>query len=137
LRSAQGRPLLGRCSTHDEASEPLARSLAQVALDAGSLGAVVEPQRSLAAPLIVPVHLSGMERLLKRVAWGGDGKRGVARIEFAAGALSGATLQIEANQGSLSLLLELPPGASSGEWVGRLRHRLRARGLRIDEFIVR
>jgi hypothetical protein len=78
-----------------------------------------------------------MERMLKRIAWGGDRTHGVARLEFGEGELSGASLQIESSHGTLSLVLDLPPGVESQKWVQRLREGLAARGLSVDGFEVR
>jgi hypothetical protein len=67
--------------------------------------------------------------LARRVAWGGDRRKGSARIELSEGPLAGATLIVHAEQRSVSVELELPPGASSaGDWPRRILGRLEERG---------
>jgi hypothetical protein len=78
-----------------------------------------------------------LTRLVKRAAWGGDGRKGTARLELGAGPLEGATLLVQAEDGELSIDLELPPGAATEEWRERLLGRLSARGLVVREITVR
>jgi len=123
-----------------DTTDPLARALAHAVSPPG-VGSEppAGPERTLATagPLLPPGHLAGMERMLKRIAWGGDKTRGVVELEFGDGELAGACLQIESSGGALSLELELPPGVESEKWVKRLRERLAGRGLSIDGFEVR
>jgi hypothetical protein len=72
-----------------------------------------------------------MSRFVRRVAWSGDAHTGTARLEFGAGALSGATLTIHSDQGAVRVALELPPGVDGAEWRERIARRLGARGLQI------
>jgi hypothetical protein len=68
--------------------------------------------------------------LARRVAWGGDRRKGSARIELAVGPLAGSTLIVHAEQRSVTVELELAPGASlTGDWQQRILQRLNARGL--------
>ena len=69
--------------------------------------------------------LSGLAR---RVAWGGDRRKGAARIELSEGALAGATLVVHTDQRSVSVELELPPGTGGQGWEQRIVERLEARG---------
>ncbi len=66
--------------------------------------------------------------LVRRVAWGGDRRRGTARIELSEGALAGATLVVHTEQRSVSVELELPAGAGAQGLESRLRQRLEGRG---------
>lgn len=117
--------------------EPLARALAVAPIAAPGMDAVADVQRGVSSnATFYTSPLAHMERVLRRIAWGGDKTRGVARLEFGEGVLSGGTLLIEASSGGLSMVLELPPDASLDAWAERLAQRLRARGLRIDEFLV-
>lgn len=69
--------------------------------------------------------LSGLAR---RVAWGGDRRKGSARIELSEGALAGATLVVHTEQRSVSVELELPAGTRTHGWEARLTERLEGRG---------
>jgi hypothetical protein len=69
--------------------------------------------------------LSGLAR---RAAWGGDKRKGSARLELAEGALAGATLLVHTEERSVSVELELPAGASASSWQTRIAERLEARG---------
>ncbi len=66
--------------------------------------------------------------LARRVAWGGDRRKGSARIELSEGALAGATLVVHTEQRSVTVELELPAGAGARGWEARLTERLEARG---------
>lgn len=66
--------------------------------------------------------------LARRVAWGGDRRKGSARIELSEGALAGATLVVHTEQRSVSVELELPDGAGTQGWQARIQERLEARG---------
>jgi hypothetical protein len=67
--------------------------------------------------------------LARRVAWGGDRRKGSARIELSEGALAGATLIVHAEQRSVSVELELPAGGGlAGDWQQRILDRLEERG---------
>ncbi|HEY0464239.1 MAG TPA: hypothetical protein VGC79_08525 [Polyangiaceae bacterium] len=69
--------------------------------------------------------LSGLAR---RAAWGGDRRKGSARIELSEGALAGATLVVHAEQRCVSVELELPPGVVASDWQQRIAGRLEERG---------
>ncbi|HEY6724051.1 MAG TPA: hypothetical protein VI197_08460 [Polyangiaceae bacterium] len=76
-------------------------------------------------------------RGVRRIAWGGDRQRSVAYIELGAGELNGACLTLEARGGSVSLVVDLPPGASGAGWAERLADRLARRGLEVQSVEVR
>lgn len=90
------------------------------------------PLQSSAAPSAALPLREDLQNLLcglaRRVAWGGDRRRGSARIELSEGTLAGATLVVHAEQRSVSVELELPAGAAAQGWESRLRERLEARG---------
>jgi len=114
--------------------DPMLRALAPTAMP--RILAASEPaQAPVNAPLPELEQLLG--RLVRRAAWGGDGRKGSARLEIGSGALSGATLLVHADGGELSIDLELPPGASRDEWHARIASRLEARGLTLRELTVR
>ncbi|HEY5374006.1 MAG TPA: hypothetical protein VIK01_09975 [Polyangiaceae bacterium] len=67
--------------------------------------------------------------LARRVAWGGDRRKGTARIELSEGALAGATLVVHTEQRSVSVEIELPDGSSAGQGLEqRILDRLAGRG---------
>jgi hypothetical protein len=67
--------------------------------------------------------------LARRVAWGGDRRKGSARIELSVGPLAGATLIVHAEQRTVTVELELAPGSSlTADWQQRILERLNARG---------
>jgi hypothetical protein len=69
-----------------------------------------------------------VERWVKRVALGGDGRRGAARLDIGSGRLSGAEVLVVAQAGHVSVELSLPPGLADGGLSVRLRERLSRRG---------
>lgn len=83
------------------------------------------------APALLPPS-ADLQQLLtglaRRVAWGGDRRKGTARIELSEGALAGATLVVHTDQRSVSVELELPAGAGSQGWEARLTERLEGKG---------
>jgi hypothetical protein len=84
-------------------------------------------QPSVAVPLeqLWPV-------LVRRVAWEGDARRGAIRLELGAGALSGATLLLQCDDGRVRVRLHEPPGADRDAWRTRIAARLRAAGLTLE-----
>lgn len=95
---------------------------------------IIAPPRG---PLELPMELL-LERLVKKVAWGGSGRRGTARLELGAGSLAGATVTVHADDaGEVSVELELPPGARSEAWHDELAARLERRGLVVKSVSIR
>jgi hypothetical protein len=89
------------------------------------------------APVAVPLELDQLLRdLVRRAAWGGDRRRGTARIEVGAGELAGATLLVEADANDLRIDLELPAGVLAEPWRERLAARLSERGFAVRELHV-
>jgi hypothetical protein len=74
--------------------------------------------------------LQGMlNGLARRVAWGGDRRKGSARIELSEGALAGATLVVHTEHRSVSVEIELPGGTSADQGLReRILARLEGRG---------
>jgi len=75
-----------------------------------------------------PVELALVEQLVRRVTWGGDRRRGVARIELD-GDLAGTTIWVRGEGRTVALEVSLGPGVGAGGLAERLLGRLRARGL--------
>ena len=89
-----------------------------------------EPALSPASSPFVREDLQALvSGLARRIAWGGDKRKGSARLELAEGALAGATLVVHTDeQRAVSVELELPAGASASGWQARIQERLEARG---------
>lgn len=78
-----------------------------------------------------------LERLVRRVALGGTGRRGTARLELGAGGLDGTTVTIHADEsGEVSVEVELGTGAR-GDWHEGLKEKLERRGLTVKSVEVR
>jgi hypothetical protein len=77
-----------------------------------------------------------VEQIVRRVVWGGDRRRGVARIDLD-GALSGTSIHLRGEGRELELELELGPGVEGTALAERLLERLRARGIAIARWDVR
>ncbi|HXK16588.1 MAG TPA: hypothetical protein VNG33_02195 [Polyangiaceae bacterium] len=74
------------------------------------------------------VELSDLvERWVRRVALGGDQRRGVAKLDIGQGRFSGAELLVVAEAGRISVELSLPVAADSA-LAERLQSRLERRG---------
>lgn len=73
---------------------------------------------------------------VRSIAWGGDRRRGVARLQLG-GRYDGASIRVDASDGRLSVELDAPPGIDAAELAERLGERLRARGLDVDSVSVR
>lgn len=76
-------------------------------------------------------------RLVRKIAWGGDGRRTTARIEIGSGEWAGATIVVSAAAREVAVDIELPAGVAATEWRTRLAERLRERGLDLAELTVR
>jgi len=110
---------------------PLDPLFCQLAVNHG-LSSFVQPNPAApVAPTALPLRddlqnlLTGLAR---RAAWGGDRRKGSARIELSEGALAGATLVVHTDQRSVSVELELPPGTAAQGWQQRIAQRLEGRG---------
>jgi hypothetical protein len=54
------------------------------------------------------------------------------RLELAAGALSGGTLVVHADDGRVSVQLRAPEGVNPAEWRARIEERLAKSGLSVE-----
>lgn len=77
-----------------------------------------------------------IEEVVRRISWGGDRRRGAARIELG-GALTGTTIVVHGEGREVALDIELAPGAEAGSLPARLAARLAARGLEVRSVDVR
>jgi hypothetical protein len=118
--------------------DPLARSLA-VPFGAPPLGMTPAIERSgteLPNPGAGVPDLAGLEEAVRRIAWGGDRRRGVARIELG-GEQGGTTLEVRGEGREVSVRIELGRGRDAGSLPERIAERLRARGLSLADVEVR
>jgi len=117
--------------------DPLCRSLAS---SAGlSALAAAGPSASAAEGFSVTppglFELAAVEEVVRRVAWGGDRRSGVARIELG-GAHLGTSIVVRGTGREVALSIEVAHGADVGELPARLVERLKARGLDVTELEV-
>jgi hypothetical protein len=105
--------------------------LCQLAVNPGPSSFVQTDPSANALPAALPPRedLQNLLRgLARRVAWGGDRRKGSARIELSEGVLAGATLVVHTEQRSVCVELELPSGMAALGWQQRIAERLEARG---------
>jgi hypothetical protein len=88
------------------------------------------------APTGATVDVALAAEVLQRVAWGGDRRRGVARLELG-GEFAGTVVIVHGEGREVALELTLPVGRCAGELPERLAARLTARGLVVRELVVR
>ena len=99
------------------------------------LNASVQPNLATPLPAALPMREDLQNMLVglaRRIAWGGDRRKGTARIELSGGALAGATLIVHTEQRSVEVELELPQGMAARGWQQRISERLEARGFSVD-----
>ena len=132
-RRGQESPPDTQASEHPQATVEIALDplFCQLAMNSGFTSFVQHDSAPLATPAALPIRedlqnlLTGLAR---RSAWGGDRRKGSARIELGEGALAGATLVVHTDQRNVSVDLELPPGTAAQGWQRRISERLEARG---------
>jgi hypothetical protein len=108
----------------------LAEWLACINLGGGGDGLAAAPTSAPMPAPASPTELSVLvERWVKRVALGGDQRRGVARLDIGQGRFAGTELLIVAEAGQVSVELNLPAHESEPGLGERLRDRLERRGL--------
>jgi hypothetical protein len=123
------RPSSGRAGRAEAELDPLARSLALP----GLLPAPpVHSPAFVASPLPNLADARVLEDAVRRIAWGGDRRRGVARLELG-GSYEGTVVIVQGEGREVALRLELGPGAAVNRLPERLVERLAARGLTVTE----
>ncbi|HEX5101938.1 MAG TPA: hypothetical protein VFV94_20660 [Polyangiaceae bacterium] len=130
------RPPTGEPELVGDLLDPLCRSLA--ALGPSVLAPEAPSSAALASapgPLGI-IELAAVEEAVRRVAWGGDRRAGVARIELG-GAYIGTAIVVRGAGREVALSIELGSGADAGSLPQRLVERLRARGLAVTDVEVR
>lgn len=76
-----------------------------------------------------------VERWVRRVALGGDQRRGAVRLDIGQGRFSGAELLVVAEAGRVSVELRLPASVAEGDLSKRLQARLEQRGYAADVLV--
>lgn len=112
-----------------ESAEPDPSQLEPFGLLLGSFGGyetrVVVGVSEAAAP--VPDRLVG--EVVRAIAWGGNQRRGAARIELGGERYGGTRLVVEVDGDQLWLRVDAPPGVDAQELRARLSERFARRGL--------
>jgi hypothetical protein len=133
----------GREGAEAELAPDDQRGMSQGAGDVAELLALLSPsvgvnplpapaEPSLASPAGAAQVADLVERWVRRVALGGDQRRGVARLDIAEGRYAGAELLVSAEAGHVSVELTLPEAPADAGLCERLRARLEQRGLSAD-----
>lgn len=136
-------------ATRHPVAEPLPRAVVEIEPGALAPAQPLDPMlAALAAPMSrvaeapVPVPVPGanplpddlaLERIVKRLSWGGNGKRGSARIELGAGSLAGATLLVHAEGREVTIEVEGADPSAVEALARRISHRLDQKGLSLRE----
>jgi hypothetical protein len=78
-----------------------------------------------------------VSEIVQSLAWGGDRRRGAARIELGGKKLGGASVIVHAEDGELTLELTAPTHVNAIELAERLKERLERRGFTIRSLSAR
>jgi hypothetical protein len=87
-------------------------------------------------PAAQPFESALVENVVRRIVWGGDRRRGVARLELD-GDYAGTTIWVRGEGRALEVEITLGVGSESNALPARLLARLRARGLDVADVAVR
>jgi hypothetical protein len=80
---------------------------------------------------LIPDRL--VSEVVRAIAWGGNQRRGVARIELGGERYAGTRLVVEVDGSELSLRVDAPAGVDSEELRSRLAERFLRRGLTLRD----
>ena len=105
-----------------------AAALEPFAVLLGSLGAFEAPAGERGTSL--PDRL--VAEIVRTIAWGGDRRRGAARLELGGERFAGIKVTIEVEGDRLRLELDAPPGVDAVELRERITTRLERRGLSVE-----
>jgi len=78
-------------------------------------------------------HEPLVREIVRAIAWGGDRRRGTARIELGGSRLGGGTVVVHAEGTVIRLELEGPPDVDTTELRARVVARLEARGFTVQD----
>jgi hypothetical protein len=133
----EGHDAASTHAPHGGDAGPLHRQSAQLAPPLAS------PVQTLASPM-TPSHDEApavrarasfeevLPQIVRRIAWSGDARRGAVRMELGAGALAGATLLIECEDGRVHVRLSAPLGVDADAWRARIAARLAAKRIAVE-----
>jgi hypothetical protein len=97
-----------------------------------------EPSPSTLADVRAHASLEDLiPAIARRIAWSGEGRRGAVRIEVGGGKLAGATVVVTADDGRVSVDMNMPCTEATAGWQERIARRLASRGLDVDRIDVR
>jgi hypothetical protein len=99
-----------------------------VALLTSITSSAAEPVPSRTAS--IPEQLAA--DVVRSIAWGGDRRRGAARIELAGERFGGTRIVVEVEGNRLRLSLDAPSGVDTLELRSRLCSRFAERGLEVE-----
>jgi hypothetical protein len=94
--------------------------------------AIAEPVSAEPRAALLPERLVG--EVVRSLAWGGDRRRGAARIELGGERFSGTRVVVEVEGTALRLGLDAPPGVDVEELRSRLVRRFEARGFSVADW---
>ena len=130
-------PFVDAESTTTNSLDPITRQTAHLA-PPPAVGAVAQEPPSALVELQAHASLEELiPTLARRIAWSNDGRRGAVRIEVGEGRLAGATVLVTADDGRVSVDMEMPSTATSAGWQQRIAERLASRGLDVEKVDVR
>jgi hypothetical protein len=124
-----------RPHAHDDPLDPMLRQPALLGPPATTTPASA-PEAAVAMRASTSLE-ELLPQLVRKIAWSGDGKRGVVRMELGAGALAGATLMLESEGGRVRVQLDAPPGVDGEAWKRRIGARLAERRIEVESIEVR
>ncbi len=122
-----------RVPLEEDVLDPSARRAAQLAPPAAF---VLAPPQIAVEPSNGPHGHLSLESLLpalvRRIAWGGDARRGSVRFELGAGSFAGASVVVHTDHGRVRVELTVPTGVDGEGWRRRIAARLAARGVDLE-----
>lgn len=113
----------------DRAPEPEPSPLEPLAVLLGSFAGT--ERRSLEPAGAIPDQL--VSDVVRSIAWGGNQRRGAARIELGGERYGGTRLVVEVDGDQLWLRVDAPPGVDAEELRTRLGERFARRGLSLRD----
>jgi hypothetical protein len=113
----------------ERAFEPEPSPLEPLAMLLGSF-AGLEPRTPQPAGVLPDGLVSDVVR---SIAWGGNQRRGAARIELGGERYAGTRLVVEVDGDELRLRVDAPPGVDSDDLRARLAERFARRGLSLRD----
>lgn len=130
---AEGPDADGPRQEPDEPGQPAEReppALEPFAVLLGSFGSF-EARAPELSPAALPDRL--VSDVVRSLAWGGNQRRGAAKLELGGERYGGTRLVVEVDGAELRLRVDAPPGVDSNELRARLAERFARRGLSLKD----